>query len=332
MQSSRAPALDTPQMVSYAFIYMPNILKLMFINVTYLQDGNDKVLRFLHHLLPLLLPSSGPPIQGKVINKIISDFDYFMPFRQHAPSLINARNAIYTDLSRLASNDGVGFFNVLAFRGVFFGSPFARSDRFQWFESFHDWCLFREEGREEALKICPAKEEEYYVKKNCYGSSQTQRSLKLLQGYWKQRQSWNTIFNKPRTPTVEEVYGWLVSTENGASKFFNIGSLTALLICGDLIEAGIIPMPSSLELGKLIYKVGKGAKAAMIMLGLVNQGVEEEDFCKAFSTLDAHIENALDIDKKKTMGYNIVMLEHTLCKMKRLTTHKVSIEDILSEI
>jgi len=38
------------------------------------------------------------------------------------------------------------------------------------------------------------------------------------------------------------------------------------------------------------------------------------------------------VEEKKAMGYNVVMLEHTLCKMKRLTTHKVSLDDIFTEI
>ena len=49
------------------------------------------------------------------------------------------------------------------------------------------------------------------------------------------------------------------------SKFYNIGSLMALLICGDLIEASTMQMPSSYELGRLIYKVGKGARDRMLV-------------------------------------------------------------------
>ncbi len=265
------------------------------------------------------------------MDKVISDFDFFIPFRQHVPSLQNARREIYANLSRLACDDGIGFFNILAFRGVFFGSTFAKSKRFQWFESLGDWKQFRAAGQQEALKEHDI-EEEYYIKKHCYGRSQKERSLTLLDAYWEQHRSWNDIFNESTTPTVEDVYNWLISKENGVTKFRNIGSLTALLICGDIIEAGIIPMPSSHELGKLIYKVGKGAKDGMLMFGLVRKGANAEDFCKAFTSLDNYVERALGVEEKKAMGYNVVMLEHTLCKMKRLTTHKVSLDDIFTEI
>ncbi len=265
------------------------------------------------------------------MDKVISDFDFFIPFRQHAPSLQNARREIYANLSRLACDDGIGFFNILAFRGVFFGSPFAKSKHFRWFESLDDWEQFRAAGRQEACKVHHI-EEEYYVKKNCYGRSQKERSLTLLQAYWEQRRLWNDLFNKSTTPTVEDIYNWLVSREKGVSKFRNIGSLTAILICGDLIEAGIIPMPSSHEFGQLVYKVGKGAKDGMLMFGLTRGGGDGEDFCKAFTLLDDYVESALGAEEKKAMGYNVVMLEHALCKMKRLTTHKVSLDDIFTEI
>ena len=78
-----------------------------------------------------------------------------------------------------------------------------------------------------------------------------------------------SVFNGTTKPTSEEVYYWLISTDNGISRFHNIGSLSSLLICGDLIEAGLVIMPTSRELGKLVFKVGKGLKDGMTKIGLV---------------------------------------------------------------
>lgn len=100
------------------------------------------------------------------------------------------------------------------------------------------------------------------------------------------------------------------------SKFYNIGSLMALLIRVDLIEASTMQMPTSYELGWLIYKVGKGERDRMLVCGLVKEGGNEEDFCKAFTSLDAYIESTLGEEEKIAMNYNVVMLEHTLCKIK----------------
>ena len=62
------------------------------------------------------------------------------------------------------------------------------------------------------------------------------------------------------------------SKEDPAKKFklfINVGSITALLICRDTVEAGILLMPSIQEWAGLIHKLEKGAKAGMKMFGLI---------------------------------------------------------------
>ena len=285
-----------------------------------------KIVKFLRDLLPILSPSFQVviPANEKVIAKVSSNLDFYLPFRQHAPSLANARRVIYSDVDRLSSNDGVGFFNILAFRGVFFGSPFAKSNRYRWFNSLDDWKQFKATGSKEAKNH---KGEEYYVKKDCYGQHQIGRQLSLLSFYWEQRLRWNDIFNKPEKPTVTKVFRWLTSSRTGAKTnssttlFPNIGSLAALLICGDLIEAGILSMPSTHEWAKSINKMGKGSRDGMMMCGLVKEDCSDEEFCVAFSSLDEALQTELREDEKKAMDYNIIMLEHALCKIKRIGIH-----------
>ena len=278
-------------------------------------------MNFLRHLLPILSPSFVPPKNKTILTKVFSNLDYYLPFRQHAPSLSNARQEIYANIDRLTSDDGVGFFNILAFRGVFFGSPFAQSDRYRWFHSLADWELFRvtEKGEEDKYDG-----EEYYVKKNCYGQAQTGRDLSLLSSYWNQRLLWNDLFDGSEKPSVTQVFRWLISsvtkdkTKKSTTLFSNIGNLTGLLICGDLVEAGVLDMPSASEWALSINKMGKGSKAGMEMCGLVKKGCGREEFCKAFVSLDKALQTELTKEEKDVMGYNIVMLEHALCKIKRI--------------
>lgn len=279
-------------------------------------------MKFLRRLLPILSPSYVPPQNDNVITKVMSDLDHFLPFRQHAPSLANARRHIYAELDGLSSDDGVGFFNILAFRGVFFGSPFARSNQFRWFDSLEDWEGFRN-NHHEANQY---RGEEYYVVKHCYGQSQAGRQLSLLSSYWTLRNKWNDTFNKSdksdksKKPTVTNVFRFLTSNSTNSNKtlFPNIGKLTALLICGDLVEAGILPMPSTKDWAESINKMGKGSKAGMESCKLVNKGCSREEFCSAFSLLDEAIQMEFTEEEKKVMGYNVVMLEHTLCKINRI--------------
>jgi hypothetical protein len=291
----------------------------------------------LRHLLPILSSSFVHPTTGNVIPKVLTDFDFFLPFRRHAPSLANAQRVIYSKLDYFTRNDGIAFFNVLAFRGVFFGSHFARSAHYRWFDSMDDWETFRIMEKDEANKH--GGDDTYYINKTCYGQSQKGHELKLLSSYWKLRLEWNGIFNNPSKLSVEKVYFWLMksvaSKEDPSKKvklFHNIGSLTALLICGDLVEAGILLMPSIQEWAGLIHRLGKGAKAGMEMFGLTRKDGSKEEVRDAFASLDLALQSELRTDEKETMGYNVIMLEHALCKIKRLTTRGISKDTILSEI
>ena len=74
-----------------------------------------------------------------VMKKVLSELDFHLLFCQHVLSLANARRKIYADADWFPGEDGAGFFNTLAFRGVFFGLPFAQSNQYQWFDTLADW-------------------------------------------------------------------------------------------------------------------------------------------------------------------------------------------------
>jgi hypothetical protein len=286
----------------------------------------------LRHLLPVLSPSflSGPTSK-KIIDKVATDLDFYLPFRQLAPSLANARRQIYTEAKQFPGEDGAGFFNVLAFRGVFFGSPFAQSNRYRWFNTFDDWEIFRMEGLEFAKNHNnDGEEEKYYVKRSCYGRTQQERSTKLLSRYWNQRLLWSEEFGGQTEPSITEVHKWLTKrddTEN-TTLFRNIGELTALLICGDLIEAGILQMPTAQEWGRLIHSLRMGARSGMSMLGLTSDKASKSEVSEAFVSLDKALQQELKEEEKSAMNYNVVMLEHTLCKIKRLTSRGIALGEI----
>jgi hypothetical protein len=277
----------------------------------------------------LLTPSLATTSTGRVISKVQGNHDFWLPFRQHAPSLANGRREIYSKVERFASNDGVAFFNVLAFRGVFFGSPFARSAHYRWFESLNDWTMLRTQLTAEANEY--GADDEYYVNPGCYGRSQKERKLKLLDTYWERRLEWNDKINQPIKPSIGDVFNWLKGRTNGVNLFPNIGALSAMLICGDLVEAGILAMPSVKEWATLIHRLKKGAMAGMEMYGLTQTKCTVADFHASFALLDEVLQRELLTDEKEMMGYNIIMLEHTLCKIKRLTL-RLSKEVFLSAI
>ena len=141
-------------------------------------------MKFLRLLLPVLSSSFNPSSEEKVLTKVFHNHDFYLPFHQYGLSLTKAQQEIYADINRLTNKDGVGLFNILAFWGVFFGSPFANSGHYQWFKSLANWERFQDKGKGKGNKHTG---EEYYVKKNCYGQSQIGHDLSLLSSYWDQR-------------------------------------------------------------------------------------------------------------------------------------------------
>ena len=77
-------------------------------------------------------------------------------------------------------------------------------------------------------------------------------------------------------------------------------------------------MPLPRKWAEFIFKVGKGAMVGMSTIRLVKDNSNIEELCNAFEYLDLALQQELAEDEKEAMGYNVVMLEHTLCKIKCL--------------
>jgi hypothetical protein len=163
--------------------------------------------------------------------------------------------------------------------------------------------------------------EDYFRDMGIYGTCNFARSTSLFDKYWERSTSqfWKESKTVPweefiRTnPSPQECYDWLT-----VSKCFpNIGDLTALLIVGDLIEAGVIRMPSSGEWGMLVVAVNKGAKKGLGDLKLINANTPNHIIVQEFKALDDFLLANLTQEQKEVMHYNVIMLEHGLCKQPR---------------
>ena len=86
------------------------------------------------------------------------------------------------------------------------------------------------------------------------------------------------------------------------------------------MEAGILPMPSASEWAESLDKLGMGSKDGMVACSLVGEGCKKQELCAAFESLDQALQSELQEEEnlKEAMGYNMIMLEHALCKIKRI--------------
>lgn len=124
---------------------------------------------------------------------------------------------------------------------------------------------------------------------------------------------------------------WLESSTNDADRkkhFWLVGKLTRLLIAGDLAYAGVIDKPTVEEMGALIAKVSKGAIAGMVYLNLLpgrakNYHYPARQTALAFKELYDRLKEELSDDERDRMGMDAIVLEHSLCKLKRM--HKLKL-------
>ena len=63
-------------------------------------------------------------------------------------------------------------------------------------------------------------------------------------------------------------------------------------------------MPSLREFGKLIFRVEKGGKDGINLIGLVKDNAYRGKLCEALESLDLAHQNKLIGDEKETIGYN----------------------------
>ena len=163
--------------------------------------------------------------------------------------------------------------------------------------------------------------EDYFRDTGIYGTSNVTCSTSLFDKYWERSTShfWKNSKTVPweefihTTPSPQECYDWLT-----VSKCFpNIGELTALLIVGDLIEARMIQMPSPEEWGMSVVAVNKGAKKGLGDLKFINSNTPDHRIVQEFKALDDFLLANLTQEQKEVMHYNVLMLEHRLCKHPR---------------
>ncbi|TFK69386.1 hypothetical protein BDN72DRAFT_767911, partial [Pluteus cervinus] len=249
------------------------------------------------------------------LSKVASEPDFYLPFRQCAPSVVLAMQTIYSDPAALTSREGL--FNILCFRGAFYRSAWAK-EHLRWFNSYQEWESYLVLTLPNAT---PDEMEAYFVNKGAYGTPNRHRSLANIKIYWTETQKlgisdWESALTLYRTSQD------LVGLSTVLEQYFNIGGLTGLLIIGDLIHCGLLPMPSIITWTRLIAHVDRGAYKQLETLGLTQRrddGTPDfEELVEVLQGLDDLVLESTTEAERTLMGYNIVMLEHALCKFGRL--------------
>ena len=111
------------------------------------------------------------------------------------------------------------------------------------------------------------------------------------------------------------------------------GSLTLWLILADMAESGLIRQPTPEDASPLIHEINAGGVDGMIFARYLppRSGTGKKPrhhkslVATAFKSFYDDISAALTTEEKSDMGWNVVMAEHTLCKIWRLKDHLSSL-------
>ncbi|KAJ3535524.1 hypothetical protein NMY22_g6455 [Coprinellus aureogranulatus] len=272
-----------------------------------------KSLQFLQQTL-----SAADPLSEYLRQKI----DSRLPFREKAPSR-KRFSGEHGPFAAATIRTDAGLYSAILYRGITYNTPFSRHpDSPMVFSSYNDWrsriAMFQADHLE---SIGDAK---YFCVRNAYGGqSINNRELGNAQDFWDGVVSlnWSKVASGP-SMSFSECLG-LVAGAN----FRSLGPLCNYLLVCDLHYAGICDSPTVADIANAVFSIKGGSYIALTKLGLIPGGDSSRgDIANALLELQAHIQDAFTEEELDAMGWDLICLEHLLCKFCRAVKHGVAEE------
>ena len=255
---------------------------------------------------------------------IVSYIDGRSPLRETAPSRLIVNQEI-GKLSKTFFATRKGLFSLLVFRGCTFGSALMNDSKYS---NIKPKFILNNYNDFLSLKSKVEVDTDLY-KKDAYGQYSHGRGPHNVSDYWENSFDWEDLMEV--SPTFKEVYNYLLSTEkidNSISKKFKeIGNLTAILICFDLVYGHVLPMPSIEELASCIIDLSKGGlhglqrlkvlpNSFFIKNSLSKNDIVYEQTKDIIVSLYHKVTNLLG-DQQEVLMPDVIHFEHLLCKISK---------------
>ncbi|KAF6759688.1 hypothetical protein DFP72DRAFT_1063426 [Ephemerocybe angulata] len=260
--------------------------------------------------IPPLLPPSSATKQEKAayayISRVYRNSDKLLPFRDLAPS----RRTILGPLGPYSPpnlRSRAGFFSTLVYRAITHHSEFLTSAGEVF---FHDLDHFTR-----SVSQYQNKSPKFFCDPSAYGPS-TRLSLDFAEAFW--TASGKSTNNDWLIRDVGTTFEQLIQMFATSADFPSIGPFIAYQLAADYAVAGVIPIPSPKEMGRLIFRTGKDTVVALIELGFCCR--TEEEAGEAFETLAKEVISRVSTARRDQMSFNVILLEHMLRKHRHLST------------
>lgn len=277
---------------------------------SHLEKAVDLLMEFLRSAF-LLLDNSVPTPDSPMLQRVASDMDKFLPFRERAPSRIcvsSDGHMYHTD----TVHTRLGFFNILVFRCITFGAP-CIMDGHVWFESLEDF-----------LALSVEHPPSYLCRQDVYGTPNSHRRPETAADLWESSALWESLFDEETVLDPQWLFRFLLDKEEKGRKkrFHGVGPLTAYLIVTDCVYTGVVRKPTLLEVGTFVFSLNTGARKGLVELDLLpvpsSEPLTEEVCAQIFRELFLGVTDKLREEEISIMGFDPIVLEHTLCKVVRL--------------
>ena len=311
-------------------------------------SGN--AVNFLLAILRDALRSLEPTVnqsQGKQFQLLTADSDNFLALREKGASrrkILSCPNNPFEDRNIVTN---AGLFSVLYFRARSFRSPALLHTPEQ-----HLRTMFTgpqdvrnyESGIQQLLDQSPdlfgtlteTQRKHFFLHHRIYGQSNP-HPQDWPERLWKavELTDWETVMSE-RPADFQSLHKLWTKPPSRSKKnevevpsqsLPKMGALSLYLLCADLSYTCAVAKPSIESLGEMISKLNSGAVNGLQVLGLVPTELPAKDLKgpvkDKFVWLFRELSGRLSEDEKGSMGFDGVVLEHTLCKVGRFLAEGV---------
>lgn len=289
-------------------------------------------LRALKGLIKLDLLSGEICADTKLTAFVTKDTDKYLPFREYGRSRIRIKQdgGPFTPEANIRTESGL--FSNLVFRGITFHSNFLLDGgQRTLFANYAEWTdtvnatkatLLTQTSWLDATEL-----EKHFCLTTAYGQP-TKRSTAYAEAYAqtacdKSRNTWLLGSNPTSYKALwKEICAVKKSPDTTPAAYPQMGTLIGHLFVADYVYAGVIPMPSADEMADIIWEINKGGARGLEELGLIpkaDRGAkrDKQEVRDALRALFQFLQENLDLEEQTQMIFDIIMLEHALCKYVR---------------
>lgn len=281
--------------------------------------GISLFIKFYRTLIPLLDGSDRLP-QSNLAAVVAGDADYYLPFRERAPSrAISLRHPSPFSVDNLRTRSG--FFSAALIRAVTFSAPVLVKDGRALFHSWEDWVSLTEE---QGANKDEDEFRRYFARVNAMGTPCKSRNPNSARKVWDGTSGWEDIVReKSNIPFTE--FRALFRRTAGQSPtrlpVYGLGPLCAYLLTADYAYTDLVQKPTSTDIGRAILELNLGSFKGLQILGFIHANDAKPPLHAVVAALDIlhhSVESHFTDEELEIMGYDLIVLEHTLCKISRL--------------